>query len=117
MLNINSSLYFVPLILGIIECIISIVFLKIDERTRFLIKHAEKAIIAIENKYYFRGDSDYSNAFKIFTNEVSISSEKNRGIFFLKRQISHRISYKILVFSFLVISIIGSIISVIFLII
>ncbi len=82
MLNINSSLYFVPLILGIIECIISIVFLKIDERTRFLIKHAEKAIIAIENKYYFRGDSDYSNAFKIFTNEVSISSEKNRGIFF-----------------------------------
>ena len=108
-LSTQNSWSYTPIILGIIQGIVSFVFYKIDERTMFLVKHAEKVLISIESKYDFIQNNKYIDSLKIFTNEVDATLEDKDKKMFLKKQISHRISYRILLASFALTSLIGSI--------
>ncbi len=108
-LGTNNNLLFAPIVIGIVQIIVSFAFYKIDERTMFLVKHAEKAMVSIESTYSFSHDKGYINSLKIFTNEIEETNKakKEKKIFF--RQISHKKSYRILQISFAVLGVIGSI--------
>ena len=109
-LNAGESVCYIPAMLGIIQCVVAFAFYKIDDRTMFLVKHAEKIMIEIERHYNFYNDEDYSNALKIFTNEVvATQSAKQNSKFCWTRQISHRYSYRILLVSFSIMGILGSV--------
>lgn len=109
-LNATEFVCYVPAMLGIIQCVVAFVFYKIDGRTMFLVKHAERVMIEIESRYNFNNDEDYSNALKIFTNEVTATQNaKQNTKYCWTRQISHRYSYRILLVSFSVMGILGSV--------
>lgn len=108
-LGTNNSLLFAPIVIGIVQIIVSFVFYKIDERTMFLIKHAEKAMVSIESTYSFSDDKEYVQSLKIFTNEIEETNKAKKEKNNLLRQISHRKSYRILLISFAVMGILGSI--------
>ena len=108
-LGTNNNLVFAPIVLGIVQIIVSFVFYKVDERTMFLVKHAEKAMVSIESAYNFAEDKGYINSLKIFTNEIEETNKAKRERNFLLRQISHKKSYRILLISFAVMGVLGSI--------
>lgn len=107
-LGTNNNLLFVPIVIGIVQIIVSFVFYKIDERTMFLVKHAEKAMVSIESTYSFSDDKGYINSLKIFTNEIEETNKAKKEKSFLLRQISHKKSYRILLISFAVMGVLGS---------
>lgn len=93
--------------IGLIQTFLSFVFWKIDDRNKFLTKHAENIIKKIESN---AGESKY----KIFSEEeIETVKLKNldKSVFFLNRQISHGGSYRIIFGAFFFIGIVGSIIS------
>lgn len=108
-INSQEGTSYIPAAIGVIQCIIAFVFYKIDDRTMFLVKHAEEAMKEIERHYNFYNDRKYSNSLKIFTNEVITTKSSKQHKCFLTKQISHRISYRILLLSFSAIGILGSI--------
>lgn len=107
-LETNNNLLFAPIVIGIVQIIVSFVFYKIDERTMFLVKHAEKAIVSIESTYGFSDDEGYIDSLKIFTNEIEETNKAKKRKNFLLRQISHKKSYRILLISFAVMGALGS---------
>ena len=108
-LGTNNNLLFAPIVIGIVQIIVSFVFYKIDERTMFLVKHAEKAMVSIESTYSFSDDKGYINSLKIFTNEIEETNKAKKEKNFLLRRISHKKSYRILLISFAVMGVLGSI--------
>lgn len=108
-LGTNNNLLFAPIVIGIIQINVSFVFYKIDERTMFLVKHAEKVMVSIESTYSFSDDKGYINSLKIFTNEIEETNKAKKEKNFLLRQISHKKSYRILLISFAVMGVLGSI--------
>lgn len=108
-INSQEGTSYIPAAIGVIQCIIAFVFYKIDERTMFLVKGAEEAMKEIERHYSFYNNKKYSNSLKIFTNEVVATKSSKQNKCFLTGQISHRISYRILLSSFSAIGILGGI--------
>lgn len=107
-INSQKVVCYIPMILGVIQCIISFVFYKIDDRTKFLVKHAEETITEIERHYNFYNDKEYSKRLRLFTNEVTATREARQySKCFLFKQISHRLSYRILLASFSVIGLLA----------
>ena len=82
-------------------------FLKIDERNKFLTKHSEDIIKRLEIE-------DEANPYKIFNDEEIKSLEKrkeDKKKFLFNRQISHGKSYKIIYIFFFFVGILGAAIS------
>jgi hypothetical protein len=106
----SARIYFVGILLGVIECIISYVFYKFDERNKFLTKHAEDTIKLIESNYSFSEKEDYLENVKLFTVEeiiTNLNMENNKSF------LSHSQSYKLLLIFYSLVGIIGSLISLI----
>jgi hypothetical protein len=86
--------------IGIIQIFVAYIFLKIEERNRFLTKHAENAI-----KHFERRIGHRNNQFKFLFNleeEQTIHQRKlDRARFFPFRLISHGRAYKIIYISFM----------------
>jgi hypothetical protein len=60
--------------LGILLMAISFTFWKLDERVRFLIKHAEGALKWIETKYDLKGYDDKPCVLRLFTYEETLTA-------------------------------------------
>lgn len=89
---------------GVIQTFLSLMFYKIEERNRFLIKHSENIIKSIENKYESLG----MNSYRLFTMEDEISNQiktNQKKTFFAFRQITHGFSAKTLYFFFILIGV------------
>jgi len=78
--------------LGVIQIFLSFIFSKLDDRNRFLIKHAENIVKNIEK--------DFENAngycYSLFTSEeieTIKSKEKQKRTNYFSRQMSHKQSY------------------------
>lgn len=111
----QEDISLIPAALGIIQCIIAFVFYKIDDRTMFLVKQAEKVMIEIERHYSFSNNEEHINNLKIFTKEVIATKEaKHKSKFCWTKQISHRVSYRILLVLFSIVGIIGSVLGFIY---
>lgn len=83
--------------LGIIQAFVSIMFIKIDLRNKFLTRNAEDIIINIEKDFDKTTDHRYS----IFTTEDLKSKDiKSKKQFFLFKQWSHGKTYVILYIMF-----------------
>lgn len=61
--------------LGILLMAVSFIFWKLDERVRFLIKHAESALKWIEAKYDLEGYDDESHVLRLFTSEETRTAD------------------------------------------
>jgi hypothetical protein len=104
------SLHFVGTGIGVLQAIISIIFLKIDSRNKFLTSLSENAIKEIEKKYKIKGIN--SETIKIFTSEDNYTRNlKNNQVknFFIFRQLSHGKAYKHIYWFFFVVGISGAI--------
>lgn len=105
----NFHAPFLGIGIGLIQSYLSFLFWKIDERNRFITKHAENTIKMIEEKYELNGDTTY----KLFINEeieTKLKEETDKSNCILFRQISHGKSYKIMFTTFFIIGILGSVI-------
>ena len=91
---------YISYLLGILESILSFIFYKIDERTKFLVKHAEDSIKIIENYYNICGCQELCDAFKIFTTEEIVTTKVKEGKNWLVNQYSHRVSYNFIMVLF-----------------
>lgn len=95
--------------IGLIQVFLSIMFWKIDQRNKFLTKHAEEVI-----KSYELSIDDISLN-KLFASEEIKTNEQvlsDKSKFFLRRQITHGKSYKYIYLFFLLWGIAGIIISI-----
>ena len=99
----------VGVIIGLIQAFISYIFLKIDQRNKFLTKHSENVIVNIESGYSTNNDPESKDATLLFTNEPYRTIEQKKKEIFLFRQFSHGISYKIIYFAFITFGLISSI--------
>ncbi|WP_286862867.1 MULTISPECIES: hypothetical protein [Sphingobacterium] len=86
---------------GLIQMIISFIFIKIDDRNSFLIKHSESIIKKIENKYL---DSDDFRIFSLEEKETIFLRSQKNGL--LKTHFSHKNLYRI---TYVIFGIIGAI--------
>lgn len=63
---------YIGLVLSFVLLLLSFVFWKLDQRTAFLVKHAEQVLIEAEKALL-------SDSQRIFTSEVGITSKRTRG--------------------------------------
>ncbi|WP_286726958.1 MULTISPECIES: RipA family octameric membrane protein [Sphingobacterium] len=92
--------YYLGGALGLIQIIIAFIFIKIDQRNSFLIKHSENIIKKIEAENNCR--------YPLFlTEEEQTIKSKKKGIF--NFQLSHRKSYKLIYTIFIITGILSSI--------
>ncbi|MGE8422209.1 RipA family octameric membrane protein [Sphingobacterium siyangense] len=92
----SNKVYLIALVLGSIQILISFIFIKIDDRNRFLIKHSEEIIKQIE--------ISSCTPFALFSTEENVTKmEMANDKSFFKRSYSHRKSYNIVygVFGFI----------------
>lgn len=93
--------------IGVIQVFLSFMFWKIDQRNKFLTKHAEEIIKSIESKSELGSDL-------VFTAEETKSAQQfelDKKANFLKRLITHGRSYEIIYFFFCAWGIAGIVIS------
>lgn len=62
--------------LGVLLMAISLIFWKLDERVRFLVKHAENALKWIEAEYNLEEQSDKPHVLRLFTYEEVLTMDK-----------------------------------------
>lgn len=86
---------------GIIQIFVAYIFLKIDERNRFLTKHSEAIIKKIEKRY--SGLPDKLQLFSYSDKKTSILLKKNT---FFNKHITHGTSYKYMYYGFIILGII-----------
>ena len=103
-LNINMPL--MGIIIGFVEIFISFIFIKIDERNKFLTKISENIIKKIEEDTEFSENENYSLFLKeeIFTNDLR---EEQKSKLFFNRQISHGKAYRLIYQMFMVLGILA----------
>ncbi len=99
----------IGIIIGLIQVFISYIFLKIDQRNKFLTKHSENVIISIESRNNITNDSENIDEITLFTSEEGKTKEKKKNEHFLFRQISHGDSFKIIYFTFILLGLASSI--------
>jgi len=109
------EIHYVGIFLGVCQIIISYVFWKIDERNKFLTKHGENLIQKIENKYILAENDLEKEELSLFSTEEKHtcnirSAQKGKG--FLKKQISHSTSFRIIFIFFFLIGLFGMIMSI-----
>lgn len=95
--------------IGLIQVFLSIMFWKIDQRNKFLTKHAEEVIKSYESSV------DDTSLNRLFINEEIKTSEQvslDKEKFFIRRQITHGKSYKYIYLFFLLWGVAGIIISI-----
>ncbi len=106
----NFQAHYLGIGLGIIQIFLSFVFSKLDDRNRFLIKHAENVIKNIEQDYVKANSQCYS----LFTSEeieTVKEKDKNIGRHFFVRPMSHKKSYNLIYSAFGLIGLTAIIIS------
>jgi hypothetical protein len=72
----KTHIHIVGIGLGLLLMFISVVFWRLDERVRFLIKHAERALKWIETKYELEDCAGRPHVLRLFTCEESITSNE-----------------------------------------
>lgn len=94
--------------IGLIQVFLSVMFWKIDQRNRFLTKHAEEVIMSYEAKNKANIDA------LLFSDENTKTIEREKSEkkkFLFLRQITHGKSYKIIYSFFFLWGIVGTLIS------
>jgi len=94
--------YFPNLIIGFIQIFLSFIFLKIENRNKFLIKHAENIIMKIEKDTFPNEDTNFS----LFSSEIIETIKRKKTIknkLFFQKHLSHGYSYKVIYIAFLII--------------
>lgn len=108
------NLNFLGVGIGLMQVMIAVVFVKIDQRNKYLTKIGEKALIEIENSYNLPECINSSSA-KVFNNEYITTKEikKTRNWYkVILWQISHSSSYKMIYYSFAFAGLVGVILSI-----
>jgi hypothetical protein len=94
------ALPYISVAIGCLQSFLAFMFLKIDQRNRFLTRHAEETIIEIEA----RDNALNEKACQLFTSERKNTlerQEQDKSIFWLKRLLTHGESYKIIYIFFM----------------
>ena len=92
--SINGSYPIMGVVVSILEILLAILFLKIEQRNKFLIYHVKEIIIGIERAHFPNGTAAEKD-FSIFHSEKQ-KSEKELGkkIFFEPKMITHGRAYR-----------------------
>ena len=101
------GLPYLGIAIGVIQAFLSVMFWKIDQRNKFLTKHAEEFVKSFESK-------TENASSMLFTSEEAKTNQQatsDKGKFFFRKQITHSKSYKIIYVFFFVWGVAGSIIS------
>jgi hypothetical protein len=88
----NIRIPYIGLFIGLLQVLVSITFLKIELRNKFLTKNAEDVIKNIEKEYDKTGDKKFS-LFCIEDLKTQNLSVKNKKSFFLFKQWTHGQTY------------------------
>jgi hypothetical protein len=72
----KAQAHLVGIGLGVLLLAISFVFWKLDERVRFLVKHAERALKWIETKYHADGPDEKPHVLQLFTCEEALTADE-----------------------------------------
>ena len=101
----SAGLQFIGIIIGIMQIFLAFIFIKIDNRNTFFTKLSEQVLREIESKFSFSDDVEYLEKIKVFT-----MAEKNSA---QKKMMSHRKTYKAIVYTFGVVGVLGTIVAII----
>ncbi|MDE5990032.1 MAG: hypothetical protein K2H36_00425 [Clostridia bacterium] len=101
----TSSLKFLGIIIGIMQMLFGFIFIKIDNRNAFLTKLSEQILKEFESQFGFSDDLKYLEQIKIFTQEEKLSAKR--------KMMSHRKSYKAIIYSFSILGGLGTIASIV----
>lgn len=101
----NFQKYYLGILFGVIQIIVSYFFIKLDNRNRFLIKQSEKVI-----KYYEKAKKN-NNPSLFLTEERETNHLKTKNNFFLTRHFSHKDTYRAIYVTFACIGVISLIIN------
>jgi hypothetical protein len=74
--NEKTRSHLVGIGIGILLMLISFIFWMLDERVRFLIKHAERALKWIESKYDLEDCHDCPHMLRLFTCEETLTADE-----------------------------------------
>jgi uncharacterized membrane protein len=106
------SFHFVGIGIGVMQAFVSIIFLKIDRRNKFLTGLGEDAIKELEKNYQINGIN--SDNIKVFLSEEKFTNELRKwqkSKFFVFRQLSHGKAFNHIYWFFFSVGIIGAVIS------
>jgi hypothetical protein len=106
------AFHFVGIGIGVMQAFVSIMFLKIDNRNKFLTGLGENAIKELEKNYQINGLN--SDSIKIFQSEERASNELKKARkdkVFVYRQLSHGKAFKHIYWFFIFIGISGALLS------